>query len=118
MRAFCGIDWASDHHDIAVVDESGSLLDRARIDDTAEGLNQLLRMLAEHGDSPQASSAVPLLLLAGDRDPRLPAIRETADRICSATLAELPGCGHLDTFLRTDLTLPVVRAFLTGQKAP
>ena len=65
-----------------------------------------------------ASSAVPLLLLAGDRDPRLPAIRETADRVRSATLAELPGCGHLDTFLRTDLTLPVVRAFLSGQKAP
>ncbi len=54
MRAFCGIDWASDHHDIAVVDETGSLLARARIDDTAEGLDQLLRMLAEHSDTPQA----------------------------------------------------------------
>ena len=31
MKAFCGIDWASDHHDIAVVDETGSLLARARI---------------------------------------------------------------------------------------
>ena len=65
-----------------------------------------------------SSSAVPLLLLAGDRDPRLPAIRETADRIRSATFAELPSCGHLGTFLRTDLTLPLVRAFLTGQKRP
>ncbi len=53
VRAFCGIDWASDHHDIAVVDETGSLLARARIDDTAEGLDQLLQMLAEHGDSAQ-----------------------------------------------------------------
>lgn len=53
MRAFCGIDWASDHHDIAIVDETGALLARARIDDTAEGLDRLLRMLAEHGDSPQ-----------------------------------------------------------------
>ncbi|PWI05236.1 IS110 family transposase [Streptomyces sp. NWU339] len=53
MKAFCGIDWASDHHDIAVVDETGSLLARARIDDTAEGLDQLLRILAEQGDTPQ-----------------------------------------------------------------
>ena len=53
VRAFCGIDWASDHHDIAVVDEAGSLLARARIDDTAEGLDQLLRILAEQGDTPQ-----------------------------------------------------------------
>lgn len=53
VRAFCGIDWASDHHDIAVIDETGSLLARARMDDTAEGLDQLLRMLAEQGDSPE-----------------------------------------------------------------
>jgi predicted NBD/HSP70 family sugar kinase len=53
VRAFCGIDWASDHHDIAIVDETGSLLARARIDDSAEGLDQLLQMLAEHGDSSQ-----------------------------------------------------------------
>ncbi|MFF3249210.1 IS110 family transposase [Streptomyces sp. NPDC002870] len=52
MGAFCGIDWASDHHDIAVVDETGSLLARARIDDTAAGLDQLLRILAEQGDTP------------------------------------------------------------------
>jgi hypothetical protein len=52
VKAFCGIDWASDHHDIAVVDETGSLLVRARIDDTSEGLDQLLRMLAELGDGP------------------------------------------------------------------
>ncbi len=53
MKAFCGIDWASDHHDIAVVDEAGSLLARARIDDTAEGLDQLLRILADQGDIPE-----------------------------------------------------------------
>ncbi len=53
VQAFCGIDWASDHHDIAVVDETGSLLARARIDDSAEGFDQLLQILAEHDDSPQ-----------------------------------------------------------------
>jgi transposase len=48
---FCGIDWASDHHDIAIVDDAGSLAAKARIEDTAEGLAQLLQLLADHGDS-------------------------------------------------------------------
>lgn len=37
MKAFCGIDWAEDHHDVAVVDEAGRLLAKRRIDDSAEG---------------------------------------------------------------------------------
>jgi hypothetical protein len=51
--------------------------------------------------------------LAGDQDPRLPAIERTATRIPSTTLVRLPDCGHLDTFARTDLTLPVVLPFLS-----
>lgn len=54
----------------------------------------------------------PLLLLAGDRDPQLPAIQRTAARIRGARLAELADCGHFDTFARSNLTLPVVRPFL------
>jgi transposase len=50
---FCGIDWATDHHDIALLDEAGTLLDKLRIDDTPEGLSQLLQLLAQHGDSPE-----------------------------------------------------------------
>jgi hypothetical protein len=57
---FCGIDWASDHHDIAVVDASGSLLARARIDDTAAGFAQLLQILAEHGD--HAEQPIPVAI--------------------------------------------------------
>ena len=34
MEVFCGIDWAEDHHDIALVDRDGALL----------------ALLAEHGD--------------------------------------------------------------------
>ncbi|MFD7446170.1 transposase, partial [Streptomyces sp. NPDC059909] len=52
--AFCGIDWASDHHDIAVVDSEGALLARARIGDDAAGLQQLLDLLATHGDTPES----------------------------------------------------------------
>ncbi|WP_406514936.1 IS110 family transposase [Streptomyces sp. NBC_00873] len=54
MKVSCGIDWASDHHDAAIVDNTGSLLAKARIDDTAEGLAELLQLLAEHGDTAEA----------------------------------------------------------------
>ena len=53
MDVYCGIDWAEDHHDIAVVNPDGQLLARSRISDDAAGLTQLLALLAEHGDSPQ-----------------------------------------------------------------
>ncbi|WP_434100703.1 IS110 family transposase [Streptomyces olivaceoviridis] len=49
---FCGIDWAERHHDVAFVDEAGTLLAKARITDDAVGYHQLLHLLAEHGDSP------------------------------------------------------------------
>jgi transposase len=53
MDVYCGIDWAEDHHDIALVDQDGKLLARRRISDDAAGLAQLLTLLAEHGDSPE-----------------------------------------------------------------
>jgi transposase len=53
LDVFCGIDWAEDHHDIAVVDRDGQLLARRRISDDAAGLTALLELLAEHGDSPE-----------------------------------------------------------------
>ncbi len=52
MNVFCGIDWAEDHHDIALVDRDGGLLARLRISDDAAGLARLLELLAEHGDTP------------------------------------------------------------------
>lgn len=54
MTVFCGIDWAEDHHDIAVVDEAGTLLARRRIDDNAAGFAALLQLLTEAGDSPES----------------------------------------------------------------
>ncbi|MDX2548203.1 IS110 family transposase [Streptomyces sp. WI04-05B] len=53
MGVFCGIDWASDHHDVALVSGDGTLLARARIGDDAHGLQQLLDLLAAHGDTPE-----------------------------------------------------------------
>jgi len=51
LDVFCGIDWAEDHHDIALADRDGTLLARLRIGDDAAGLAALLALLAEHGDS-------------------------------------------------------------------
>jgi len=53
MDVYCGIDWAEDHHDIALVNRDGQLVARRRISDDAAGLAQLLALLAEHGDSPE-----------------------------------------------------------------
>jgi transposase len=52
MDVYCGIDWAEDHHDIAVVDRGGKLLARRRVSDDPAGLAALLDLLAEHGDTP------------------------------------------------------------------
>src|SRR3954465_11660054 len=51
MAVFCGIDWAEDHHDIALVDQDGTLVAKRRIDDDAAGFAALLHLLGEAGDS-------------------------------------------------------------------
>src|SRR5690348_2642147 len=53
MDVYCGIDWAEDHHDIALADRDGKLLARCRISDDAAGLARLLELLAGHGDTPE-----------------------------------------------------------------
>jgi transposase len=58
VSVFCGIDWASDHHDIAILDQDGRLLAKARIGDDAAGFAGLLGLLAEHGDSPECQVPV------------------------------------------------------------
>ena len=60
MEQFCGIDWAEDHHDIALVDREGQLLARRRISDDADGLAALLGLLADHGDS--AEDPIPVAI--------------------------------------------------------
>lgn len=53
MGATCGIDWADDHHDVAVVDKHGAVVAQRRIGADAAGLAGLLTLLAEHGDNDQ-----------------------------------------------------------------
>lgn len=53
MTITCGIDWAENHHDVALVDESGKLVAKRRISDDAEGYRRLLELLVEAGDAAQ-----------------------------------------------------------------
>jgi transposase len=50
VPVFCGIDWAEDHYDIAIVDDAGIVLARRRMEDDSLGYQLLLELLAEHGD--------------------------------------------------------------------
>ncbi|MGH3553875.1 MAG: IS110 family transposase [Mycobacterium sp.] len=70
---FCGIDWASDHHDVAVVDDDGSVVVRGRVGNDAAGFTQLLTLLAEAGDS--AMHPIPVAIET-DRGLWVTALRE------------------------------------------
>ena len=45
MKHYCGIDWASDHHDISIVNESGQEVNRFRIEDDLNGYHTLSNKL-------------------------------------------------------------------------
>ena len=49
--AFCGIDWADDHHDVALIDHAGNSAAREGITEDLSGSGLSLGLLAEH-DSP------------------------------------------------------------------
>ena len=53
---FVGIDWASDHHDVEIQDESGKVLERFRIAADLSGLERLRASL--RGDPEQVSVAI------------------------------------------------------------
>jgi len=50
---FCGIDWGERTHDVAIVDEIGTVVAKGRITDDSTGFAQLLELLAEVGDTPE-----------------------------------------------------------------
>jgi transposase len=49
-KLFCGIDWAEHHHDIAIIDDTGARIAKARISNDADGLRALLELPAGVGD--------------------------------------------------------------------
>jgi transposase len=51
LGLYCGIDWATEHHDVAVIDNDGRVVARGRVGNDAAGFARLLTLLAEAGDS-------------------------------------------------------------------
>lgn len=60
LEVFCGIDWAEDHHDVALIDTNANLIAKARISDDTSGFAVLVQMLAEAGDS--AEHPIPIAI--------------------------------------------------------
>ena len=60
MSVTCGIDWAEDHHDVALVDANGTLIAKRRIGDDAAGFALLIQLLADAGDS--AEQPIPVAI--------------------------------------------------------
>ncbi|MFF0494343.1 IS110 family transposase [Nocardia sp. NPDC004068] len=75
MGAFCGIDWAESHHDVAVIDNDGKILGRKRISDDTAGFTELLNLLADTGDS--GEHPIPVAIET-DRGLLVAALRATA----------------------------------------
>lgn len=78
MTVFCGIDWAEDHHDVAVVDAEGVLLAKRRICDDAVGFASLVELLSECGDS--AEDPIPVAIETG-RGLLVACLRATGRRV-------------------------------------
>jgi len=70
MQVWCGVDWAERHHDVALVDDSGQVLIRARIDDDAAGFRRLLKLPVEVGTAPRPSA--PMLICSSSAAPPTP----------------------------------------------
>lgn len=49
-QVFCGIDWAENHHDVALVDAEGKLVAKRRVSDSAAGFADLTAMMAAFTD--------------------------------------------------------------------
>jgi transposase len=71
---YCGIDWATDHHEVAVVDDDGRVVARGRVTNDAAGFAYLLTLLAEAGDT--AEHPIPVGIET-DRGLWVAALRET-----------------------------------------
>ena len=48
--AFVGFDWASEHHDVVVVDQHGKIVEDFRFDDKAERWQLLVKKLSKYPD--------------------------------------------------------------------
>lgn len=87
----CGVDWAENHHDVALVDESGKLVAKRRISDDAEGYRDApLEHLGRFAAACRPGSAASSPRCAGAR--RWPGRVGTGPVGMSAVGAVLAGC--------------------------
>ena len=78
---FIGDDWAEDHHDVEIQDETGRRLAKARLPEGLEGISRLHAMVAEHApadwaelDGEEAAARV-IVGIETDRGPWVAALR-------------------------------------------
>jgi transposase len=81
VTLFVGDDWAEDHHDLEVVDETGRRLTRVRLPEGMAGMTRLHELLAEHLDQdtvdPQTGTLTQDAVIVGietDRGPWVSAL--------------------------------------------
>jgi transposase len=75
LRLFVGDDWASDHHDVEVMDSSGATLARARLPEGVAGMARLHSMIASQaGDSAEEEDVEVLVGIETDRGPWVQAL--------------------------------------------
>jgi transposase len=73
MRLFVGDDWAEDHHDVELMDQSGRVLARRRLPEGAEGMARLHELIGQHlGED--ADDAEVLIGIETDRGPWVAAL--------------------------------------------
>jgi transposase len=58
----CGIDWAEQRHDVAVVDDQGRVLARRRIDPGVAGFSELTALQAQLAGGPDDALTVPVAI--------------------------------------------------------
>jgi transposase len=74
LGLYCGLDWATAHHDIVVINDNGKVVARGRVGNDAAGFAALLTLLVEAGDT--ADHPIPVGIET-DRGLFVAALRET-----------------------------------------
>jgi transposase len=70
---FLGDDWAEDHHDVEIQDETGRKLATARLPEGVEGIARLHELIARHGD-PDIEAGQVVVGIETDRGPWVQAL--------------------------------------------
>src|ERR1035437_6052809 len=57
-RYHAGIDWASDHHDVCVVDDNGTMLGEKQVEHSGDGIRECINWLLQLAGGDASSIAV------------------------------------------------------------